>query len=383
MIEKEYIGFYLFALLIPLPIPLIYSAIGLGLLVLNAILLSDKKLYKVNTWVLLGGLFVFIDLFRSIILENFSFKGFDETKMVFLIIPILFFSARKHILAQKKNILRFFTLGVLVYALYSIGFLFYFFIKYSKWYTFSFTDHYVIYVLYNYLPGAYHHGYIGIYIAFAIVILVEEIKEAKSNKLRRLILMLILSIIFCMHFYIGSKMTMIISILGLGFYLVFTITNKKRLQLILFSLLSGSAILFFAIKDWIMISVRNSIGHRIIYNLESLSLIKNNFWFGIGLKNIKKNQVIIDGELKNLIPHNLYIHDLLSNGILGFILIIFIFCYLYRKAIKSKDILFLTFIFMCFLLGFTEDFLYLQRGVFFFVFFASLFLNTKNIISEK
>ncbi len=376
MLEKRFIGFYLFAFILPLPLPLIYSAIFMGLLIINAILLSKRKNLKVSYWVILCGFFALIDLSRSILFDNSFLDGFATVKIVFLIIPILFLSIGDRLVNQKKNILRFFVFGTTIYVCYAICYLFYFYIKYSKWYSFSFMDHYVIYVLYNYLPGAFHHTYIGLYLIFAIVVLLNEMFNAKSRN-RKVLLFGLTALLFFSQFYIGSKMTMLISFLVTGFFVVRIKMNRKKSTLILGGILLTTTFFFFLIKDWILLTIRNSIEYRLEYAREVILLIKNNFWFGIGLQNIKENFILINGELKPLIPHNLYLHDLLSNGLLGLGLLFFIFYFLFFEAKKNKNFLFFIFITTCLLLGFTEDFLYLQRGVFFFLFFATLFLTSK------
>ena len=376
----KYIGFYLFAFVLALPIPLIYSAIALGIMLINGMLLINIFKIKCSFWVYLSVAFVLIDLVRSLIFENFSFKGLDDTKLSFLIVPIIFYNAKDYLINQRRQILMCFTAGVIAYVLYSIGYMFYFYNTYTN-YSFSFTDHYIVYMLYNYLPGAYHHTYIGVYIAFAVVILLQQVIELQIS-FKKVLALTFLILIFTIQVYIGSKMTMIISVLGVAYYLSSFIKNSKKLLVIYSALLSLALFLAYIIRDWLIISI-NSVWYRVEYLKESMNLISQNYLFGIGLDNIKDNEIIIQGEIKALIPHNVYLHDFLSNGLIGFILILYMFFFLFKRAHENRDRLFLTFTIMCFLLGLTEDFLYLQRGVFFFVFFSSLFLINKKLSFEK
>lgn len=382
MIEKKYIGFYLFAFTLALPLPLIFTAITLGIAILNTLFINKSFTKPSYNWIIICLSYVLIDFVRSFIFEKFSFTGIDETKLAFIGVPIFFLFIKNHLNEQKQNFLRFFVLGVISYVFFAIIYTIYFYIRYSKGYTFSFTDHYVIYMLYNYLPGAYHHTYIGIYLAFSVLILVDELRGL--NKINnKIITVILLFILFAMQFYLGSKMTMVLSIVGLLFYFSVTIIDKKLLSFISIIIVSFSCFLFFLIKDWLAYSLKNSFSYRLDYLKESMLIISDNYLSGIGLNNIKNYQVLINGELKNLIPHNLYVHDFLSNGIIGLILILVLFFYLFKKATVNKDVLFFAFILICSLLGLTEDFLYLQRGVFFFVFFTTLFLYSKNKINEK
>ena len=144
----KYIGFYLFAFVLALPIPLIYSAIALGIMLINGMLLINIFKIKCSFWVYLSVAFVLIDLVRSLIFENFSFKGLDDTKLSFLIVPIIFYNAKDYLINQRRQILICFTAGVIAYVFYAIGYMIYFYNTYTN-YTFSFTDHYIVYMLYN------------------------------------------------------------------------------------------------------------------------------------------------------------------------------------------------------------------------------------------
>lgn len=380
----KYIGFYLFIYLLALPLPLKYSAIALIFMVVNGICFINLNSIKTHKWMILGLIFVLLDPIRGLIFERDFFNNIDVTKLSFLVIPILFVNIKNVLKNQKKYFFCFFILGVLSYVLYAIGYMIYFYNTYKN-YTFSPNDSYIMYMLYNYLPGAYHHTYIGIYMSLSIILLIDRIIILK-NIYKKVVLLFLLSIIIYMQVYIGSKMTILITFLSIMLYLIISVNNNKKLMLIITSIIVLFMTLGLIIKDWLIISIKNSLGHRIEYSLKSIELLKENFFFGVGLKNIKSFEVLVSGEKKPLIPHNLYIHDFLSNGFLGFLFILYIFFYLLKKANKSKDTLFITFVFMTFILGFTEDFLYLQRGVFFFLFFSSIFIytqTTNNSYNEK
>jgi O-antigen ligase len=375
MLEKKNIGFYLFAFMLALPFPLIYAAIAMGIMVVNAALLTKKENFKLTKWVVLCLLFFSIDIIRSLLFEA-SFKGFSETKLSFIVVPILFYNIKEHLIAQRKNIMRFFAYGVVAYVLYAIGYLIFFYIKWYPRYIFSFTDHYVVYVLFNYLPGAYHHTYIGIYIAFAMIILFDEVKHTQKKSYKYLKLFLFF-LIFLMQFYIGSKMTMALSVLGLLIYVSFSRLGKKMFYTLFAGISAVSLVFFFFVKDWIMRGINKSVGYRLEYWEKASELIQENPWFGIGVKNIKKNELLmLDGEIRSLIPHNLYLHELLANGIFGIIFILFLFYFLFRKAFEANDVVFISFMFLCALLSLSEDLLYLQKGIFFFILFATLFVVT-------
>ncbi len=134
----------------------------------------------------------------------------------------------------------------------------------------------------------------------------------------------------------------------------------------------------------------NSLAQRLEYWKNSLLIIKNNFWMGVGTGNIPiafKNQYEVSNskllEKNKMESHNQYFLILISFGIFGFAW--FLYALLF-PAIKTKavyDLRYFSFLIIILLSMITEDTLETQTGVTFFAFFNSLFLLHKPRADKK
>lgn len=78
--------------------------------------------------------------------------------------------------------------------------------------------------------------------------------------------------------------------------------------------------------------------------------------------------------LLGLNAHNQYLSFLLSAGVAGLLLYLYIFYYAINLAIKRKDFLLLCFMIILLVVSFSENILDVTKGVLFYSFFFSLFL---------
>ena len=356
-----------FTLSLPL-IPLNISSIALGLFCLGAIINekpSVKRKVK-DSFLVLFLLFFLSDTLSNLLRLDFNSHFFREIKLSFLIFPIIFIAYSKTIIENFKPICYSFVFGVLVYVIYSWWFVYDFYYITNRGYRlFSLTDGYIRYMLYNYLPGAIHHTYIGIYIVFSISLILHDIITLKK---RIIIKSLLLLILFVSLFFIGSKFSIIMLIFFIFSYLLIL---KKWIVNFIFiaSSLSG----LYLIKMWILgVGLNSSFYSRIEYYKCCIIIIKNNFISGVGAGNLSKaSSLLCDNDI--LIPHNIYLRSFAENGILGFLILVAISFYLIKHSLKSKDYLYLNIVLLLILGGLIEDFIFLQRGVLFFMLFLSLF----------
>ncbi len=84
-------------------------------------------------------------------------------------------------------------------------------------------------------------------------------------------------------------------------------------------------------------------------------------------------------------PHNQYLYTFISLGIIGTTLLIVCFLFPIRKAMKSNDLLHISFMVLILIVSFTESFLESQKGIVFFVLFQSLlsFTKVKALVKSK
>jgi O-antigen ligase len=135
--------------------------------------------------------------------------------------------------------------------------------------------------------------------------------------------------------------------------------------------------------------IENSTNSRIIIWKAAFSLIKENFWTGVGSGDVTDELVktyaetdFKKGQQKRYNAHNQYLQVWLAYGVFGFVIFLSGFYLFYAMAIKNEDGIYLIFLILTSLVFLTETFLNSQSGVVFFAFFNSLlfaFNKTKAI----
>lgn len=90
--------------------------------------------------------------------------------------------------------------------------------------------------------------------------------------------------------------------------------------------------------------------------------------------------------LSELNAHNQYLSFLINTGIIGLLLYLYVLYYGFASAIKRKDFLLLSFMIIVAVVSISENILDVNKGVFFYAFFYSIFLlstSNENIPASK
>ena len=371
-LEKDFFGFYVFAFLLPLPLPLIVSSLATALLIINCIYLIKKPI-GIDFLSLLFILFFISDLLSSFLsgrsfLEN---TIINDVKIICAVLPLMVFNLKLKFKLKtiQSSILELFTFGVLSYIVYCILYYFYFIYTHPR-YTVQ-IDNYLFWAIENNFPGTFHRTYIGSYIVLSSVYVLNRYINGRNVK-DKIGYGFVFLLELCAIFFLGSKLTM-----GL-FLIINTLLLLKYYRLLILPLYLSIAIGFFLVKEWIFKSLTKSYFDRTIFFKKSLEIIQENLLFGIGERNILKYFVEINEVKTVLIPHNSFLKELLSNGLLGLIVLLGLLVYSIFIAYKSGNLVFQYFLILVIGLCLIEDFLYMQRGLFFFVFFTVFFVNTGN-----
>ncbi|HSO88595.1 MAG TPA: O-antigen ligase family protein [Draconibacterium sp.] len=124
-----------------------------------------------------------------------------------------------------------------------------------------------------------------------------------------------------------------------------------------------------------------SFSQRIEYAKAAITIIKNNFWFGVGVGNWKeefRNAYISNNSKldKGLYAssHNQYLNYLVKFGFVGFVTIMFFIVYPVIKTKSYRDPLFLIFLVFLFFANFSDSNFETHMGSTFFLFFYCLFV---------
>lgn len=382
LIEKwgKYIGILLFPLVLPLPLPMKYSAIALNLLVINLLIISaNSSLKGIKTLIkdpviILFTLYFLTDALNTLLTLDFDKPLIREVKLAYVVLPILILINRETIIKLFELLFKVFVIGVLAYILIAWLYVAYYYIIEHPTYIFDFSDHFVVYVLANEFPYAIHHTYIGIYILVATIYIFS--KTIKMNRKKRLIGFAICIFFLFNSFYIGGKSTTLLTGIFIAVLIIKSFLSEikiKGLHYYVTAFIFISIVGLYGIFEWLSISVKQSFGKRMEIYQRCLDVIGDIFPFGIGKHNLKELPLNpLEPMGKNLIPHNIYFNELIINGLLGLLLLLLMLFYLLYKGYK-QNIVFFLFIISIIVIGFTEDLVTRQRGVFFFVFFSAIF----------
>lgn len=125
---------------------------------------------------------------------------------------------------------------------------------------------------------------------------------------------------------------------------------------------------------------QQSFSQRIEYAKAAFSIIKQNFWFGVGPGNWKEEFEKVYhrnnpqfSEENYASSHNQYLNYMVKFGFVGFVVIMFFLVYPVVKTKKYRDVLFLIFLIFMFFANFADSNLESHMGSSFFVFFYCLF----------
>lgn len=359
-------GLLLFPFTLSLPIPLNCKSIALVIFFI-LVLFNIKNSEIFNKQIVENKLTViYIAFFCVELIVNFIRDynlNFNDVRLSFLIAPLLFFPSKDVLLERKDQILKAFICGVYFYIIYAILFVIYFYGFYNLSQTFA-LNYYLKYVLYNYLPGAVHHTYMGMYITFAITILLYRINLVSKMKIG------LVAPMFFALFFLGSKLSIIIGSLLLIFFLIqlFSVQNQNKIVVALV-VLSAIFCYYFFYTD-LFRTLKNSFNTRISFIQCSIEGLQKNWPLGIGRDNIKMLIGDCLTNSKGMDTHNIFLQEFLSTGIFGLGMLLLL---LWTSFVEgSRNSLLILFLVMFLLYGQVEHLLSTQLGVTYFVFFSLL-----------
>ena len=318
-------------------------------------------------------------------------------QLAILLFPVLFalngFDANKY----RDRLFSFFVItctATMIYlyadALITIQ---YFHLPASSLFTLAFMNH-------NFsLPIEMHATYLSMYVAFSIIVLIFRITNKKWDSINWLhlcclfvlilgllqlssrsvfiALLLIINIVFPIMVFTGKQRTrfIFVSLLlsGLALYAIFNI-NSFRIRYV-------SELRKDLTQKSDLIEVNES---RIARWKATLELIRGSPLIGYGLGSEKKllkdkyfEKKLFTSFLNEFNSHSEYLSFLLKNGILGLLLFIYVLYTGFRISYRQKDMLFLSFMLLVSIVAVSENILDLNKGIFFYSFFFSLFLIRK------
>ncbi len=353
---------------------------------------SNLKVILINSGILL---FYVISLFYS---ENMT-HAFNllERSVSFLLLPILFFwflwgipFQKQDIVKIKNKVLHSYLIGVL---LFSVLMILNFFLFKDPYTTFPTNIYVRASVLHIPLIGQ-HSIYSSIYLAIG-VIFSYYLFYISRKKIYIFPLIMFLPLLFML---VGKA-----TILALLCILIFVLLKQGRKKIIIPAvivlLLLGVLIPsvrfrtaeLFQQNTYVQIDNNNSSSIRFFLNKSSISLLKENWLFGLGIGDVndivsKTFQEKFQGK-GNYGTHNQFLGFWLGTGVFGLIAFLVFLFYNFRLAWQTSDLLFLSLLILFFVNLLTENILERQTGIILFLFLINFFgfinLKEKKIQAEN
>ncbi len=405
---------FLFLLLVLLTIPLGYAinGIAVGLFGLVTLITFKKKNFQLKSSLVLPVL-LYILMAASILWS----KDVEATSraiskvLPILVFPLCFMAMHKFTLIQKQKIIHFYSLGILVFAL------FYLFKAVFRFFQSGDNSVFFYHELVTEDVNAIH---VSVYVTLAFFGFYRKTTKHLLDKMALVILAIFI-------FLLSSKNIILVFTLLILFYelFYFRATHKiKWITILMLILLSSTLFFSTKIRDRFLIefqanqnegTINKDFKEGIVYNVSvqqawSKEKFQQNEYFagtafrvyqarifkemlqeddiflkGYGLnatdfrieeKGIEHN-IFLGNEKhegyqkKNF--HNQYIQIFAETGIFGFLLVLIIVVLNLVKSFKTKDFVHFCFAILMISLFLTESFLSRQRGVVFFSVMYSLF----------
>lgn len=201
-------------------------------------------------------------------------------------------------------------------------------------------------------------------------------------------------------FQLLSKISIILFITSMFIIFIYMIINKRlkkktaiALLAVVVALIIGFAqipavqqrfenlITAFTSSDEQNIYKEESTALRLAAIRASKSIIKENFWLGVGtgdlfdnLQDYYKDNGYTYAYENRISPHNQFLRSFIMYGILGFISVLLIFILLGYTAIKKKHFIMLFWTFIMLFIFCVEDMLGIKNGIIFFCYYTSYFI---------
>jgi O-antigen ligase len=360
-------------------LPVIVFAISSLLVFINT---KEKKinfkLILINSGILF---FYVISLFYT---ENMT-RAFHllERSVSFFLFPILFFwflwgqsFQNNHIQKLKRNVLNSYLIGALLFSLIMI---LNFFLFKDPYTTFPTNIYVRASVLHIPLIGQ-HAIYSSIYLAIGVIF--GFYLFYVSRKKMYLFPVIIFSTLL---FMLVGKATLLALLIISIFVLIKKGQKKIIIPVVLILLFSGLLIPsvklrtaeLFQQKTYAQIDNNNSSSIRFFLNKSSISLLKENWLFGLGIGDVTEavtNRFHEKFNGKGVYgTHNQFFGFWLGTGIFGLAAFLVFLFYNFRLAWQTSDLLFLSLLILFVINLCTENILERQTGIILFLFLVNFF----------
>lgn len=387
---------HLAAFLVLLPFDFFYSQLVLASYAIHTLIHLEKErlrlLFTKEVLILTG---IYLLGLLAISYSNDRQEGFAITgrQTAMLLLPLLFVLNRLDPATCMTSLLRVFTVtctGVILY-LYIVAFTD---INHShKQVSAIFSS---LYINQNFsAPIQLHATYLSMYVALSAASCIYFLLSAGAAW-KRIAYGIITAVLLAGLVQLSSRAVVIAFLLILNIvFPVFVLKGKQRLVFFIAALLLSVASVFVVTKvhtfkvryigalkeDLTQVAVNNELLEpRVVRWKLALQLVKHSPVTGYGNGSEKSllrqqyydNQLYIS-YLNSFNSHNEYISCLLRFGIPGLLLYLYTLYFGFSLAARSKNFFFLAFLVLVTVVSVSENILDVNKGIFFYSFFFSLF----------
>ena len=339
---------------------------------------TNFKLIMINSGILF---FYLISLFYT---ENLT-QAFKilERSVSFLLYPMLFFwflwgqtFQKNDIQKLKQNVLNSYLFGALLFSLIMI---LNFFLFKDPYTTFPTNIYVRASVLHIPLIGQ-HAIYSSIYLAIGVIFSFYLFHFSRKK-----IYLLPIIVFLTLLFMLVGKATLL-ALLIISIIVLFKLGKKRIIiPVLLIFLLTGllipsvryRTVELFQPNTYTQIDNNNSSSIRFFLNKSSISLLKENWLFGLGIGDVTETVTNTFHEQFNgkgvYGTHNQFFGFWLGTGIFGLAAFLVFLIYNFRMAWQTSDLLFLSLLILFVINLFTENILERQTGIILFLFLINFF----------
>jgi hypothetical protein len=324
-------------------------------------------------------------------------------RLSFVAFPLILFNPSRKIKENNHFLLKVFVLSTLLYVLICFG--------YALIRSLSVVDGSIVfnphpseYEWNSYFSGSdftfsIHPSYLAMFVVLAAFISFEAGKKSTSVLAGQIGWYFLGFFLIISLFFIASRAGILAGILLMLLYATVNIfrTGKSKILWIGIIIIMISLLPLFRNNDRVEYVLKNityyfsgssedgQTDDRIIAWQSSVKLIKQNPVFGVGIGDVRA-ELVKEYERVNaktlssqrLNVHNQFLEIFLENGIIGFVIFLWIFGLMILLAFREKNLLYGIFIVMMVIFFMFETVLYRLAGVAFFSLFSFLLLHAKS-----
>ena len=399
--------YHLILFLMLLPFDRFYSEIVVISFVLHTFIHVDKhKLLHALNWQTVVLSSVFLLSIAGLIWSADKKEGLQgvEHQLVILLFPLTLSVSGLNLVRYKQKLLLLFAATCIATILYlyadAIRIILYHHLPLDTLISPAFLNHHFS------APIGMHATYLSMYVSLSIASLLYCFLRT-NTKTNRLWLVLGMITLLTGLLQLGSKSVLIASFLffipGFASLLPKGMRRKLFIAVILAVLLTTTLAItkIEPLKERYVAEMKQDMGNVSIHNkiLEpriirwqsALPSIARNPVIGYGSGSEKKllKEIYFENKLYNSYLHELDIHNqylsfLIKNGIIGLLIFLATLYAGFRLAWRNKDAVFTSFMTLISIVSFSENILDVNKGIFFYAFFFSLFMITgKNNAAKK